>query len=37
MTKKLPGGDTTMSTIERWLASLKMISEQDMRIKRELR
>jgi len=26
-----------MSTIERWLASLKMISEQEMRIKRDLR
>jgi len=26
-----------MSTIERWLASLKMISEQDLRIQRALR
>jgi len=26
-----------MSTIERWLASLRMISEQDLRIKREMR
>jgi len=26
-----------MNTIERWLTSLKMISVQDMRLKRELR
>jgi len=26
-----------MTTIQRWLASLKMISEQDLRIQRALR
>jgi hypothetical protein len=36
MTTKLPGGEP-MSTLDRWLASLRMITVQDMRIQRDLR